>query len=85
MTIVKAEYLTRQFGSWWIIVKVKNDFLRIVWNSRDQWVLIQLKTKEIFDNQYIWKDEWVLKRSEDHYAEPIFTRFRKIYKKINNR
>lgn len=77
--IAKAEYSVQQLGSWWIIVNVNKSLLRAVWNSRDRWVVIQYMTDEVFHGQFIWKDEWTLKRAADLTPENICYRFKKIY------
>lgn len=80
--IAKAEYSAQQFGNWWIIVNVNKLLLRAVWNSRDRWVVIQRMTDEVFNGQFVWHDEWTLKRKEDLTPENICYRFKKIYENL---
>jgi hypothetical protein len=46
------------FGSWWIVVST-TPRLRVIWDGRDEWAIVQreLRTE--------WEDLWIGKRSQD--------------------
>ena len=46
------------FGSWWVSVAHKPP-LRIVWDGKDGWVVVQRETGERFQGRPVWEDVWI--------------------------
>ena len=56
--IDEARFDHESFGSWFIYVG-SNPRLRIVWDGKDGWLIIQRETSKIFNGLRIWEDLWV--------------------------
>lgn len=62
------EYDRMAFGSWWVELSSRPP-LRVVWDGKDGWLIIQEKTDEVFNNEPVWKDLEVIKEPELQNAE----------------
>jgi hypothetical protein len=56
------------FGSWWVVVNVDPP-MRIVWDGKDGWLIVQRQTTELFTDQPVWKDIWVGRDVADRRPE----------------
>jgi hypothetical protein len=63
-----ARYHPEAFGSWYVEV-VAAPPLRIVWDGRDGWLLVQVKTSEVFNGSDVWRDIWIEKECSQQTPE----------------
>lgn len=61
-------YDAEAFGSWLVEVKV-DPRLRVVWDGKDGWLIVQRKTTELFDGQPVWDDLWVARDPDEQSPE----------------
>ena len=62
------EYNRKVFGSWYIEV-ASTPLLRVVWDGKDGWLILQERTDETFNDQPVWKDMNVIKHSAEQTPE----------------
>lgn len=79
LSVANAEYSDDLAGSWWVVVHLNDSYLRIVWNNRDRWAVVQNMTNEIFGGQAVWNDIRTIKRRQDFLPERVFFIFKNIY------
>jgi hypothetical protein len=58
------------FGSWLVAIE-HSPRLRVVWDGKDGWAVIQLQTDELFAGRPVWKDIWIGTTSEDQTPHGI--------------
>ena len=63
------------FGSWWLTLHEKPR-LRVLWDGRDGWVLLQRETNERFQGSVVWHDLWIGRARTDHTVETILAKVR---------
>lgn len=59
--IIESEYHSEAFGSWYISINSKPN-RRIVWDGKENWLLIEEKTDERYNNLYVWKELWISRK-----------------------
>lgn len=69
-TVAGAAYDEAHFGSWWISV-AQEPPLRIVWDGKDGWVILQRETGERFQGRPVWEDVWIGRDRETQTAELV--------------
>ena len=52
------EYDEKAFGSWYITLKTAPK-RRLVWDGKEQWLLVEEQTSETFNGMNKWKVIWV--------------------------
>ncbi len=57
LSISEAEYHPQTFGSWYIIVSSEPNY-RMVWDGKQQWLVVERQTKEIFNGLPVWDEVW---------------------------
>lgn len=55
--IDKARYESRSFGSWTVQVSARPP-LRLVWDGKEQWLMVQQETDEVRAGVRVWKTLW---------------------------
>jgi hypothetical protein len=60
LDITERRYDRQAFGSWFIEMET-DPSLRVVWDGKDGWLIVQEKTDEIFNDQPVWKEIDVVK------------------------
>ena len=63
-----ARYHPEAFGAWYVEVVVAPP-LRIVWDGRDGWLLVQVKTSEVLNGSDVWRDIWIEKERSQQTPE----------------
>lgn len=63
-----ARYDPQAFGSWHVDV-VATPPLRIVWDGRDCWQIVQDETSEVFNGLSVWRDIWIGKTRSEQTPE----------------
>ena len=62
------EYNRKAFGSWYVEI-ASTPPLRLVWDGKDGWLILQERTDEMFNGQPVWKDLEVIKSSAEQTPE----------------
>ena len=52
------------FGSWWIEVDA-NPLLRIIWDGKDGWAVVQCAGKGRRADENAWEDSWIGRKPEE--------------------
>ncbi len=63
-TITAARYHSQAFGSWYIQVAATPP-LRVVWDGKDRWLILEEETTEVFNGSTVWRDLWIGKTRSD--------------------
>ena len=59
LKIVEAEYSPESFGGWHIVIRSKPD-IRILWDGKEQWLVVEEKTKRKDHwDFFVWKGLWI--------------------------
>lgn len=66
----KSSYHRESFGSWYISV-IQQPTMRIVWDGKDGWVIIQHETGEQLQGLMVWKDMWVGRKRHEQTVDFI--------------
>jgi len=64
ITIKDAAYHQSSFGSWYITIKTDPDF-RLVYDGKENWLLVEQETEEIFNGMSIWSEVWIARDPTD--------------------
>jgi hypothetical protein len=57
LSISEASYQRRSFGSWFVQVTTRPP-LRIVWDGKEGWLILQEETEQVFRDMRVWKTLW---------------------------
>ncbi len=70
--LVQAGYRVRAkcydehaFGSWYVVIKKGGASFRIVWDGKDQWLLVQKASRSLSPFMRRWTNQWIGRRGED--------------------
>ncbi|MFI5042955.1 MAG: hypothetical protein ACHQNA_14110 [Acidimicrobiales bacterium] len=63
-----ASFTPEVFGSWRVEVSGRRS-LRVVWDGRDEWLIIQQEAAARLDETPTWDDVWIARNPEDQSAE----------------
>ena len=72
----EAHYDGRAFGSWQISVVAGRRPVRLIWDGRDGWLVVQTAATVHSPGRdaYDWQDEWVGKAATDQTPEAALAR-----------
>ena len=63
MSVQSQEYSERTFGSWYLVASTQPP-RRLVWDGKEQWLLVEEESTERFNGLPVWRELW-LKRNAD--------------------
>ena len=58
------------FDSWHVTIAAAPR-LRIVWDGREGWLIVQQETTEIFNGSIVWRDLWIAKTASQKTPERV--------------
>ena len=61
VSLQSHEYNERSFGSWCLVASTQPP-RRIVWDGKEQWLVVEEETAEQFNGLPVWRELW-LKRN----------------------
>ena len=73
-TVGESSYDPKAFGSWYVCV-VRQPRLRIVWDGKDGWAIVQQETSERFQGMTVWEDLWVGQERQTQTPEFVVSKF----------
>jgi len=57
--IIKDDrYHKEAFGSWYIIIEATPD-IRLVYDGKENWIIIEQKTARVFNGLPVWSEIWI--------------------------
>jgi len=56
--IKEAKFHESSFGSWYITIEAKPD-CRLVYDGKENWLLVEQKTDKIFNGIPVWSEVWI--------------------------
>lgn len=63
--VCDSSYDPTAFGSWFVYVDGSPRF-GIVWDGKDQWLIVRQETEQSFGKARVWDDLWVGRDPSDH-------------------
>jgi len=69
--VEESGYRNEVFGSWWLTVK-SSPPIRLVWDGKEGWLVVQRQTDRMFNGMPVWEDLWrAFEASERAIAEAV--------------
>jgi hypothetical protein len=68
--IADSNYDPESFGSWWILLRAQVSH-RLVWDGKDQWLILQRQTGPSDLAESTWEDLWVEKDARQATPEDL--------------
>lgn len=68
--VADSSYSPESFGSWWILLRGQTSY-RLVWDGKDQWLILQRQAGPSESNESVWEDLWVEKDARQATPENL--------------
>jgi len=75
-TIGDTWYSRESFGSWDVTVAT-TPRRRVLWDGKDEWLILQEETQERFAGNLIWRDLWIGKSPDELTCEAALEALRR--------
>ena len=76
-TVTGAAHDPAHFGSWWVSV-ARQPPLRIAWDGKGDWVIVQRETGELFQGRPVWEDVWIGRDRETQTMELVVSKVQEL-------
>jgi len=68
--VADSSYSPESFGSWWILLRGQTSH-RLVWDGKDQWLILQRQAGPSDLGESMWEDLWVKKDARQSTNEDL--------------
>jgi len=58
LIVTNAHYDRSTFGSWEVQVTTSPP-LRVLWDGKERWLILQQESEQVFAGARVWKDLWI--------------------------
>ena len=73
--VTQARYHAREFGSWYIVANATPP-VRILWDGKDGWLVVQTQSDESLKSPPEWVDAWI---ERDRERQTLANLIRRIH------